>query len=151
MKKLICLLVIAIMAVFTIPAISADTTLNMAGGASAESELSYSVPSSYEIIIPSFIGLNQDYVFGAAKMNIRNDEKINVYCADYSGIILTNADGDTITVTLNGNNNGIVGVFYKDDVSSRIPMTANAFFNDNTSAGEYTGTTTFSLTASSRN
>ena len=139
MKKLICLLVIAGLAVFTIPAIGATDT-----------ELIYSVPSSFEVVIPESLGLNQDYYFEATKMNIRDDEEVYVNCLDTNGITLTNTNNDSIMVTLNGNNGGIVAQFWKGDLRSQIAMRTDAFYSDNTPAGDYYGTTTFSIGTTTR-
>ena len=139
MKKLICLLVVVLIAVMVIPAIGASDT-----------ELIYNVPSSYEVVIPESINLNQEYSFAATKMNIRDDEEIYVSCLDYEGVTLTNANGDEITAKLNLNDGGIVAYFFKGDTVSRMFMTSDVEYTDSSPAGEYSGTTTFEINSSAR-
>lgn len=133
MKKLICLLIVVCIAAFTIPMISA----------AGDTELVYDLPSQYEVVIPESINVNNDYSFMATKMNIRANEQVDVYAPNYTDIILTNESGDTMTVDLNSSYGGTVAQFNKGDLSSRLPMTANAIYTDDTPAGEYKGTTTF--------
>lgn len=145
MKKLICLLVVVLIAVAVIPAISADTALNTTGGNPGTSELIYTVPDSYEVIIPERLNIDQEYYFTASKMNIRDEEAIYVVCDNYNDLRLTNAYNDAILATINADSNGNVGLFWKGDATSRIGMTATAFYDDDTPAGEYIGITTFNL------
>ena len=149
LKKLICLLMALAVVVVCIPVVSASTTLTVAGGEPGQAELIYSVESSYEVVIPESIGLNQPYTFEATKMNLRDDEQLNIFVGNYDALALTNSSGIQIGVTLNADNHGIVGSFYNGDTASRIQMIANADTYDKP-AGDYTGTATFELNLTSK-
>lgn len=143
MKKFICLLVVVVLAVASIP-VAGATTLTVAGGEVAQSELMYSVESSYEIIIPESIGLNQPYRFEATKTNLRDNQQLSVVCENYNAITLTNSDGVELGATINATDGGIVGSFGKGDKFSSIEMVADVDDSDKP-AGDYTGTATFAL------
>lgn len=144
MKKLICLLMVIVLAACaTIPMISAESILNNDSD-SAQSSISYNVASSYEVIIPEWINANEGYVFTASSMNLREDEELQIYVEDYNALHVENQNGVQMGITINADNDGLVGTFRNGDTNSRMGMTVDADTYGKP-AGDYTGTVSFTL------
>lgn len=149
MKKIFsCLFTVAMLLSFSITAFAADSQI-AEDGMSSTSTINYTVDDFYIIIIPESIDANYEYTFTADMMRISDDHQVNVYCTELKDggyITLANDYGETVDFTFsNMQGANCVAAFTKGQTTSSFSVSGGVVNDFNKSAGNYTGTATFTV------
>lgn len=143
MKKFLSiLLAFALVGCMSIPAFAATST-----NGEGSFNVNYSIQSSYSILIPEEVTLNQQNYMTAELLNITQSEQLKVHVTNLNAnkkLELTDEYGNTLEVSIS--NDGHIATF-TDSMTSDIAYWA---MDEGGKAGYYTGVIEFTIEVAPR-
>ena len=147
MKRLVCIVLCAALALsMTIPVFAEDVQVS-GDRQTGQSTLTYDVESSFTILIPQTIDLNTGYQFHASYMNLESDLQVSVYCTTMEQndhITMTNAAGDSFGLILTGGNGALMATFDNEHLESDYIIYGQPE-GEMPNAGQYSGIAEFEV------
>lgn len=144
MKKIISLILAVVLTLSMSVTAFAESSLPF-DGATGQSTVTYTVDSSFCVIIPETLDGFNGFSLTADYMKISDSLQLNVYVNGDDPIEMTNECGDTMTVRFNtsANNGSAIASFVKGQTQSDIFVTVQPTDDQIPEAGYYTGTVEF--------
>lgn len=143
MKKILSIiLAFAMVGCMSIPAFAASST-----NGEGSFNVNYSIQSSYSILIPEEVTLNQQNYMTAELLNITQSEQLKVHVTNLNAnkkLELTDEYGNTLEVSIS--NDGHIATF-TDNMTSDIAYWA---MDEGGKAGYYTGVIEFTIEVAPR-